>query len=122
MSGINQLNLNKCMVNEWNSVEALAEITTLRDLRISRIPLLAGLSDEEKIHLVVARMPLLEVLNGSPITKEQREKSERFFIRQDYCFHVKVFLKHVLFEVKHMKIKLHDVAAVLLSDIMISVR
>uniref|UniRef100_A0A9J2P2I4 Ubiquitin-like domain-containing protein n=1 Tax=Ascaris lumbricoides TaxID=6252 RepID=A0A9J2P2I4_ASCLU len=91
MSGINQLNLNKCMVNEWNSVEALAEITTLRDLRISRIPLLAGLSDEEKIHLVVARMPLLEVLNGSPITKEQREKSERFFIRQDYCFHPQIF-------------------------------
>uniref|UniRef100_A0A915BDF3 Tubulin-specific chaperone cofactor E-like protein n=1 Tax=Parascaris univalens TaxID=6257 RepID=A0A915BDF3_PARUN len=86
MSGINQLNLNKCMINEWNSVEALAEITTLRDLRISRIPLLSGLSDEEKIHLVVARMPLLEILNGSPITKEQREKSERFFIRYyDQC-------------------------------------
>ncbi|VDM37390.1 unnamed protein product [Toxocara canis] len=81
MDGISQLNLNKCMVDEWKSVEALAEITTLRDLRISHNPLLANLSDEEKIHLVVARMPLLEVLNGSPISEEQREKSERFFIR-----------------------------------------
>ena len=53
----------------------------LVDLRINGIPLLDSYNDEEKLHLVVGRLENLMLLNGSPITEEQRETSERFFIR-----------------------------------------
>ncbi|EJD74013.1 hypothetical protein LOAG_18616 [Loa loa] len=63
------------------SIERLANINTLQDLRIIAIPLWKDYANDEHFHLVVGRIPQLKFLNGSVISAEQREQSERFLIR-----------------------------------------
>ncbi|GMR60460.1 hypothetical protein PMAYCL1PPCAC_30655 [Pristionchus mayeri] len=80
-SSIRMINLSKTGIHDWTSIDHIEHWPQLVDLRINNIPLLDDYSEEEKLHLVVGRLGKLELLNGSSITKEQRESSERFFIR-----------------------------------------
>ncbi|GMT06362.1 hypothetical protein PENTCL1PPCAC_28536 [Pristionchus entomophagus] len=80
-SSIRMINLSKTGIADWTSIEHIEHWPRLVDLRINNIPLLEDYSEEEKLHLVVGRLDKLELLNGSSISKEQRESSERFFIR-----------------------------------------
>ncbi|GMT36854.1 hypothetical protein PFISCL1PPCAC_28151, partial [Pristionchus fissidentatus] len=80
-TSIRMINLSKTGISDWSSIENIENWPRLVDLRINNIPLLDDYSDEEKLHLVVGRLDKLELLNGSSITREQRESSERFFIR-----------------------------------------
>ncbi|CAI5455061.1 unnamed protein product [Caenorhabditis angaria] len=77
----NFLNLAKTEIKSWDSLDHLNKMKTIIDLRIPNIPLLDSLTDEERLHLIIGRVHHLQVLNGSKITAEQREQSERFFIR-----------------------------------------
>lgn len=81
MNGVQRLSLNKCLIDNWSSIEHLADIDTLQDLRIIAIPLWEEYANGEQFHLVVGRIPQLKILNGSVISAEQREQSERFLIR-----------------------------------------
>lgn len=81
LDGVCNLSLNKCQIDDWESVERLAQISSLHVLRMQQIPLLTRYSSDERIHLVVGRMPHIEELNGSSISEAQRIESERFFIR-----------------------------------------
>ncbi|VDN01925.1 unnamed protein product [Thelazia callipaeda] len=81
LHGVCRLSLNKCLIDNWISIERLADIDTLQDLRIVSIPLCNEYTSDEHFHLVVGRIPQLKILNGSVITAEQRKQSERFFIR-----------------------------------------
>lgn len=78
------MSLNKCLIDNWSSIERLADINTLQDLRITAIPLWEEYANDEHFHLIVGRIPQLTILNGSHISAEQREQSERFLIRS--CF------------------------------------
>ncbi|KAF8355681.1 coel-1 [Pristionchus pacificus] len=80
-SSIRMINLSKTGISDWTSIDHIEHWPRLVDLRINNIPLLDEYTEEEKLHLVVGRLDKLELLNGSSITKEQRECSERFFIR-----------------------------------------
>lgn len=75
------LSLNNCRISEWTSIENLASLPRLEELRLMHIPLFHEHSDEERYHLVVGRLRAIKSLNGSHITAFQREESERFFIR-----------------------------------------
>ncbi|CAO4385230.1 unnamed protein product [Caenorhabditis nigoni] len=77
----NFLNLAKTSIDSWTSLDHLSKMTSITDLRIPNIPLLDSLTNEERLHLIIGRIHQLRVLNGSKITGEQREQSERFFIR-----------------------------------------
>ncbi|KIH62192.1 hypothetical protein ANCDUO_07527 [Ancylostoma duodenale] len=68
-------------IADWDSIDSLDRLPSLTDLRILSIPLLESFNEEERIHLVIGRVQNLRVLNGSIITPEQREQSERYFIR-----------------------------------------
>ncbi|VIO86751.1 Uncharacterized protein BM_BM2892 [Brugia malayi] len=81
LNGIRRLSLNKCLIDNWSSIEHLSNITTLQDLRIIAIPLWEEYTNDEHFHLVVGRIPQLKILNGSVISAELREQSERFLIR-----------------------------------------
>lgn len=83
-NGISFLNMNKCLIDNWASIESLSEVSSLRDLRLQHIPLLNNYSSNERNHLIIGRMPLLETLNGSKITVKEREESERFFLRYHF--------------------------------------
>lgn len=50
------LSLNNCRIREWNSIENLANLPRLEDLRVMHIPLFHAYSDEERFHLVVGRL------------------------------------------------------------------
>uniref|UniRef100_A0A915PXF8 Ubiquitin-like domain-containing protein n=1 Tax=Setaria digitata TaxID=48799 RepID=A0A915PXF8_9BILA len=79
LNGIRRLSLNKCLIDNWSSIEGLADIKTLQDLRIVAIPLFDEYANDEYFHLVVGRIPQLKILNGSTISAEQREQSERYY-------------------------------------------
>ncbi|KAJ1358751.1 hypothetical protein KIN20_017253 [Parelaphostrongylus tenuis] len=81
LSSLQSLNLGKTEISDWESIDSLDRLPSLTDLRILAIPLLDSLNEDERIHLVVGRIRNLRVLNGSIITPEQREQSERYFIR-----------------------------------------
>ncbi|XGW33639.1 hypothetical protein V3C99_017779, partial [Haemonchus contortus] len=78
---LESLNLAKTEISDWESIDNLDRLPSLTDLRVLAIPLLESLTEEERTHLVIARVRNLRVLNGSIITPEQREQSERYFIR-----------------------------------------
>ncbi|CCD65412.1 Tubulin-specific chaperone cofactor E-like protein [Caenorhabditis elegans] len=77
----NFLNLAKTSIDSWDSLDQLNRMTSISDLRVPNIPLLDALTNEERLHLIIGRLHHLRVLNGSKISSEQREQSERFFIR-----------------------------------------
>uniref|UniRef100_A0A8R1XW35 Ubiquitin-like domain-containing protein n=1 Tax=Onchocerca volvulus TaxID=6282 RepID=A0A8R1XW35_ONCVO len=81
LNGVRRLSLNKCLIDNWSSIERLADINTLQDLRIIAIPLWKEYTNDEHFHLIIGRIPQLKILNGSVISAEQREQSERFLIR-----------------------------------------
>lgn len=82
-------------INDWDSIDSLDRLPSLKDLRILAIPLLKSLTDEERTHLVIGRLRNLRVLNGSTITPEQREQSERYFIRYYQVRHLFVLFAHM---------------------------
>uniref|UniRef100_A0A0R3S6X7 Ubiquitin-like domain-containing protein n=1 Tax=Elaeophora elaphi TaxID=1147741 RepID=A0A0R3S6X7_9BILA len=65
LNGVRRLSLNKCLIDNWSSIECLADINTLQDLRIIAIPLWEEYANDEHFHLVVGRIPQLKILNGS---------------------------------------------------------
>ncbi|VDK38725.1 unnamed protein product [Gongylonema pulchrum] len=81
LNGIRMLCLNRCLIDDWSSIECLANICTLEDLRLASIPLWNTLKEDEYFHLAVARIPQLKFFNGSLISEDQRHQSEVFFIR-----------------------------------------
>ncbi|MFH4980922.1 hypothetical protein AB6A40_007631 [Gnathostoma spinigerum] len=81
MRNIQSLYLSKCHINDWKSIEQLNDMRSLKDLKINQNPLLSKYSAEERHHLVVGRLQRLQILNGSTVSSEQREASERFLVR-----------------------------------------
>ncbi|CAD6189006.1 unnamed protein product [Caenorhabditis auriculariae] len=81
MTSLKSLNLAKTELNDWSSLDNLNKLPSLTELRMPNIPLLESYNEEERRHLTIGRMQQLRVLNGSKISPEQREQSERFFIR-----------------------------------------
>ncbi|EJW86239.1 leucine Rich Repeat family protein [Wuchereria bancrofti] len=79
LNGVRRLSLNKCLIDNWSSIEHLANINTLQDLRIIAIPLWEEYTNDEHFHLVIGRIPQLKILNGSVISAELREQSERYY-------------------------------------------
>ncbi|CAJ0575004.1 unnamed protein product, partial [Mesorhabditis spiculigera] len=75
------ITLSKTEIDDWESIDHLEHFPSLQEVRLTCTPVLEKFSDEERVHMITARLEKLKVLNGSIITDEQRETSERFFIR-----------------------------------------
>ncbi|XP_063959008.1 tubulin-specific chaperone cofactor E-like protein [Lytechinus pictus] len=68
-------------VDQWSDVESIRAFPCLESLRVKGVPFLKNLASDERRKLLVASLPNIKILNGSEIKEEEREKSERFFIR-----------------------------------------
>uniref|UniRef100_A0A0N5ALA7 Tubulin-specific chaperone cofactor E-like protein n=1 Tax=Syphacia muris TaxID=451379 RepID=A0A0N5ALA7_9BILA len=79
--GLRYLSLRGCLIDDWESIEGLSEIDTLKSMKLQQIPLLNNYTDDEKYHLIIGRLPYLEELNGLLITEEHRITSERAIYR-----------------------------------------
>ena len=74
--------MNKLNINDWKTVDKIREFGQLNNVRIQNIPLLNKYKDDEKFFLLICHLgDKIQTLNGSMITKEERESSERKFIR-----------------------------------------
>ena len=94
-AALRTLSLSNCPLDGWASVEALACLPRLRDLRLQDVPFLERRYNvDERRMLVIARLRVLSaggrgkqtvgsetcgLLNRSPITANERHDAERFF-------------------------------------------
>jgi hypothetical protein len=74
--------MNRLNINDWRTVDKIRDFNQLNNVRIQNIPLLRKYKEDEKYFMLVSHLGAkIETLNGSMITKEDRESSERKFIR-----------------------------------------
>ena len=73
--------LSSINLSDWSSVESLASLTDLSDLRMYGVPLGQEMSERERRFSVIARMPTLRWFNKSEISSMERENAECWLIR-----------------------------------------
>ncbi|CAF3858208.1 unnamed protein product [Rotaria magnacalcarata] len=78
---LHTLSVDKVQVSEWDDIIALTKLPRLIALRIHMAPLLKPYQKDERFFLLLGYMKHLTKLNGSVITANERETSERRFIR-----------------------------------------
>lgn len=75
------LSVDQVRITEWNDIIELTKLPSLHALRIHSAPLLKLYRKDERFFLLLGYMKSLIKLNGSDITANERETSERRFIR-----------------------------------------
>ncbi|KAL3885866.1 hypothetical protein ACJMK2_025897 [Sinanodonta woodiana] len=75
------LNISKTNLGSWEEIDKLDLFPSLQDVRLWDIPFLEEVSEKERRQFIIARLPKLTRLNGSEVTKAEREDAERAFIR-----------------------------------------
>ncbi|XP_049944263.1 tubulin-specific chaperone cofactor E-like protein isoform X1 [Schistocerca serialis cubense] len=76
------LNLTGTHLRSWRDIDRVSRFPQLQSLRISGCPLFEDYTEHERRQLLIARLPNVQTLNGGGvISYEEREDSERAFIR-----------------------------------------
>ncbi|XP_071175636.1 tubulin-specific chaperone cofactor E-like protein isoform X2 [Mytilus edulis] len=78
---LKSLNLTKTKLATWEDIEVFREFPVLIDLRIKDLPFIQTLPEKERRQNIVARLPNITKLNGSPVHEQEREEAERAYIR-----------------------------------------
>ncbi|CAF0913981.1 unnamed protein product [Adineta steineri] len=81
LSNLHTLSVDQVQISEWNDIIALTKLPALHALRIHSAPLLKPYQKDERFFLLLGYMKSIIKLNGSDITANERETSERRFIR-----------------------------------------
>ena len=76
------LSLTKTKLASWEHIENLSKFVSLSEVKLIGITLLATYEKDEARRLLVARLPNIVCLNGTPVTSTERENAERHFIRK----------------------------------------
>jgi len=83
------LTLNDTKLNCWTDLEAMTKFPKLDHVRLKGIPLLDSLSVRDNVErrgFLIACLPNVGSVNGSPVTDEERLKCERVFVRHFSTF------------------------------------
>ncbi|CAF2779807.1 unnamed protein product [Rotaria sp. Silwood2] len=80
-SHLHTLSVDKVEISEWDDIVALTKLPRLNAVRIQLTPLLKPYQKDERFFLLLGYMKNITKLNGSVITANERETSERRFIR-----------------------------------------
>jgi len=81
--------LNDTALNCWTDLEAMTKFPKLDHVRLKDIPLLESLSVRDNVErrgFLIACLPNVGSVNGSPVTEEERRKCERAFVRHFSTF------------------------------------
>ena len=62
------LSISHCAINDWRAIEALGEFTSLNDVKLQGIPLTERHEEDKRRHLIIAALPNIARLNGSPVS------------------------------------------------------
>lgn len=76
------LNLNESQVNLWESVENLRCYPQLKSVSLLRVPIGNEMMQKERRFSTIARLPMLDFLNKSIISQEERIDAERWLLRE----------------------------------------
>lgn len=76
------LYLTKTKLTSWEDIEDLRKFLSLNEVKLIGISLLASYEKDDARRLLVARLPNIGCLNGTPVTSTEREDAERHFIRK----------------------------------------
>lgn len=76
------LSLTKTNLASWEHIENLRKFASLKEVKLLGISLLSTYESDEARRLLVARLPNIVCLNGTPVTSTEREQAERHFIRK----------------------------------------
>ncbi|XP_017550261.1 tubulin folding cofactor E-like a isoform X3 [Pygocentrus nattereri] len=78
---LRSINLHNSGLNRWEDIEKLNFLPKLEEVRLQGIPLLQTYTNTERRSLMIAQLASVTCLNGSVVSKGEREDAERFFIR-----------------------------------------
>ncbi|CAF1240826.1 unnamed protein product [Adineta steineri] len=78
---LHTLSVDHVQISEWDDIVALTKLPCLHALRIHIAPLLKPYHKDERFFLLLGYMKNITKLNGSDITANDRETSERRYIR-----------------------------------------
>jgi hypothetical protein len=76
------LSLTQTKLTTWEHIEDLKKFVNLKEVKLIGISLLTSYEKDEARGLLVARLPNITCLNGTPVTSSERENAERYFIRK----------------------------------------
>nr|XP_006819729.1 PREDICTED: tubulin-specific chaperone cofactor E-like protein-like [Saccoglossus kowalevskii] len=76
---LKSLSIRDNAIDSWESIDKLKEFPHLCDVRMKGLPLAKTILENERRPLLVARLPKIVRLNGSPILDEEREDAERIY-------------------------------------------
>ncbi|CAG7824154.1 unnamed protein product [Allacma fusca] len=80
---LQSVSMTNTLIHELTDLSHLNCFPSLTELRIQGIPLLSEMTAHERRQFLVAMLPSIKKLNGgAPISLEEREDSERAFIRR----------------------------------------
>uniref|UniRef100_A0A061RZB9 Tubulin-specific chaperone e-like n=1 Tax=Tetraselmis sp. GSL018 TaxID=582737 RepID=A0A061RZB9_9CHLO len=74
------ITLGRNRIGSWSSIDALDRFPSLGELRLSGNPLLEGARSGGRFE-VIARVAKLELLNGSKVTRRERQDAELRYLR-----------------------------------------
>lgn len=81
-ASVRSVSLNHCHIDCWEELAQLCHWPSLTELRLQSCPLFRKMTDQERRHHTIARLPNVQRLNGGcDITALEREEAERIFIR-----------------------------------------
>ncbi|XP_060077545.1 tubulin-specific chaperone cofactor E-like protein [Ylistrum balloti] len=75
------LHISSTKLQNWEHIEELRKIPKLCEIRMKNIPFLEEYNEKVRRQMIIARLPNITHLNGSPINEVEREDAERAFIR-----------------------------------------
>ena len=79
-SKLSALSLDNNKISQWSSVAELRKLTLLKTLRIRSNPLITGPALDMRL-LVVAMLPDVHKLNGTPISDNERLQADIFYLK-----------------------------------------
>lgn len=87
-SSLSSLCLSQTKLKDWKHIEALSRFPSLKSVRVMDIDLTTKMSEDDRRKLQIASLPNINILNGSEVTWNERDKAERhylrFFMDQEY--------------------------------------
>ncbi|KAL5020308.1 hypothetical protein ScPMuIL_003200 [Solemya velum] len=76
------LNISNTKLETWEDIDCLRKFPSLTEARVKDIPFLQQIEEKTRRQLIIARLPNIYRLNGSPVREEERIDAERAFIRK----------------------------------------
>jgi tubulin-specific chaperone E len=77
---LRNLNVTGLSIHDWNDVQRMSSLPSLRSLSLRNTPLTALIGASEARFIIIARLPNLEMVNSSPISVKERAEAEKRYV------------------------------------------